>query len=268
MIFNLERSMRIPDKSFWEDFWAANTSANPTSTKKIRLKYFFQYLPTAEEGNPVTFLEIGCYPGKYLHYFAKHLGYQVEGLDFLPEAQEIPQQLAAEGQEVQVHIADFFTFNPGKQYDVVGSFGFVEHFPQWEEVLDRHLALLKPGGTLMITFPWMRYGLYYLRRFLNPANLEGHFLEVMDPSLWRSGLEARNCEVIYCNHYRTFGIFTLGYAGNRAGRLLRQTIYVSLKGIQRMLVWLRINIPNKYLSPFVVIVARKPLIKTVEQEKR
>jgi len=256
--------MRIPDKSFWEDFWAANPAAKPTSIEKIRLADFFQYLPTAANGKPVTFLELGCYPGRYLYYFAKHLGYQVEGVDFLPEAAEIPPRLAEEGVEVRVHVADFFTYNPENQYDVVGSFGLVEHFPQWEEVLDRHLAMLKPGGTLVLNFPYMHYAQYYLRLLLNPANLEGHFLEVMDPLLWRSGLEARNCEVIYCNYYRTFGVFSGGIAGNGAARFLRQTLYVLLKGIQKAFIWLRINIPNRYFSPFVVIVAKKPPIKTVD----
>ncbi len=197
--------MPAPLTSYWEKAWDRSMAPENYITQNSPfLPFLSQYLPPAGPNRPVDFLEIGCYPGRYLYLFAKNFGYRVSGVDFVPQTKEIPAWLAALGVEAGVTCTDFLAFQPPQPYDVVASFGFIEHFPHWEEVLDRHVALLKPGGTLLIECPNFRYGQYWLRWFLNPQFIEGHYLDAMDLPKWHKALEERGLEILYCNYFQTF----------------------------------------------------------------
>jgi SAM-dependent methyltransferase len=217
--------------------------------------FFERFLPRAPNGETLDFLEIGSFPGRFLYYFAREFGYRVFGVDFVPQAAAMPGWLAELGVPAQVVVEDFFRFRPGRRYDVVASFGFVEHFPNWQEVLDRHLELLNSGGTLIIEFPNFRHGQYWLRRLLNPALLDGHCLEVMKPDLWAQALRQRRLEVLYAGYYQTFRFW-----GRPAGRGLikvgRKVLMEMVRFAQRVVLFLAPNFPNRLFSPYVFIVAR------------
>ena len=243
----------------WERLWE-----DPRSPRRyLTLPHGFEpilekYLPRSTADHQLDFLEIGCFPGRFLHYFAKEFGYRVTGVDFVAETGEIGGWLAELGVKAQVVVADFFQFQPARTYDVVASFGFVEHFPNWEEVLDRHLALLGPGGTLVIEFPNFRYGQYWLRRFLQPNVLEGHCLEVMDPGMWARAMEARGLEIIFQGYYQTFRLWG-GLYGRGAALIMRKVVMEPLRFAQRMIKKFHLDYPNRYFSPYGCIIARRPL---------
>ncbi len=246
------------DLAFWQEAWGPSEKAQkylklPTGFEPI----FHQYLNRAHPGRPVEFLEIGCFPGRFLYYFATEFGFRVSGVDFVPEAAAIPDWLAEMQVEARVMVEDFFRFLPDQSYDVVASFGFVEHFADWEEVLDRHLALLNPGGTVLIEMPNFRYGQYWLRRILNPALLDGHCLEVMNPGKWARALTVRGLEILYCGYYQTFR-FWGSLAGRGLVRLFRKVLMEPIRFAQRMIKLLDLDYPNRYFSPYIFIIARLP----------
>ncbi|MEW6659496.1 MAG: methyltransferase domain-containing protein [Thermodesulfobacteriota bacterium] len=248
------------DQTDWEKLWE-----DPRSPRRyLTLPHGFEpilekYLPRSPAGRALEFLEIGCYPGRFLYYFAKEFGYRVAGVDFVAETAEITAWLAELGVEAQVVAGDFFHFQPQRTYDVVASFGFVEHFPNWEDVLDRHLALLGPGGTLVIEFPNFRYGQYWLRRFLQPEVLEGHCLEVMDPGMWARALEDRGLEIIYRGYYQTFRLWG-SLSGRGVARVMRKVAMEPLRFVQRIIKKFHLDYPNRYFSPYCCIIARRPLL--------
>ena len=250
--------MTVPrNASGWSQAWANSGPPQEYITRPSEFFPFFaRYLPRADSGPPVDFLELGCYPGRFLYLFAKEFGYSVHGVDFMPEAAAIPGWLADLGVAAEVFVEDLFTFQPGRTYDVVASFGFVEHFPRWEEVMDRHLALMAPGGYLVIEFPNFRRGQYYLRRLLKPDFLDGHFLEAMDLDQWRRALESRGLEILYCDYFQTFRIWS-NLAGGALARWGRKLVFKVCKKIAKAIDRLRVNYPNKYFSPFAIIIARR-----------
>ena len=250
--------MAETDRSFWQEAWGPGNSAKkylglPTGFEPI----LHRYLQRAQTGKPVDLLEIGCFPGRFLYFFAKEFGFRVQGVDFVPQAALIPAWLEDLQVEARVAVEDFFQFAPGRGYDVVASFGFVEHFANWEEVLARHLALLNPGGTLIIEMPNFRYGQYWLRRILNPALMDGHVLEVMDPGLWAQALETQGLEILYSGYNQTFR-FWGGLAGRGLVRLLRKIVMEPVRFAQRLVRFLNIDYPNRYFSPYIFIIARRP----------
>jgi SAM-dependent methyltransferase len=246
------------DCAFWEEAWEKSGEAKRYLTLPHGFERAFdQFLPQASDGRRIDFLEIGCFPGRFLNYLARKFGYRVFGVDFVPQAAAIPGWLAELGVEAQVAVEDFFRFQPGRRYDVVASFGFVEHFANWQEVLNKHLELLNPGGILIIEFPNFRYGQYWLRKLLNPALLEGHILQVMKPGLWANALRQEGLEILYAGYYQTFRFW-----GRPAGRGLiktaRKVVMELVRFAQRVVNLLGPNFPNRFFSPYVFIVARRP----------
>jgi 2-polyprenyl-3-methyl-5-hydroxy-6-metoxy-1,4-benzoquinol methylase len=129
------------------------------------------------------YIEIGCAPGKLLAWVASVLKAEVTGLDYSePGIAKCRMLFEAMGLKVNLHHDDFFNHHllPAS-FDVVCSFGVIEHFDDARPVVRRHLDLVKPGGVALVTIP--NYGGLYgsLQRWFDGPNLACHNLEIMKP---------------------------------------------------------------------------------------
>jgi SAM-dependent methyltransferase len=129
------------------------------------------------------YLEIGCAPGKLLAWVAAKLGAEASGLDYAPNGIHQCQRLFdASGLNIPLYREDLFSNTlPAASFDVVASFGFIEHFDDPAPAVEQHLRLVKPGGLALITIP--NYGGVYgsLQGRLNPENLAAHNVGIMKP---------------------------------------------------------------------------------------
>jgi 2-polyprenyl-3-methyl-5-hydroxy-6-metoxy-1,4-benzoquinol methylase len=129
------------------------------------------------------YLEIGCSPGKMLAWTASALKAEVTGLDYSePGITECRSLFDALGLKVDLYHDDLFDHQlPPSSFDVVTSFGLIEHFDDARPVVQRHLDLVKPGGVALIAIP--NYGGIYglLQRWCDAPNLALHNLEIMNP---------------------------------------------------------------------------------------
>ena len=132
---------------------------------------FARYLPRGG-----TCFEVGCYPGMFLAYLGLEHEFTVSGIDATPQVTDrLVRHLEKLGVRVgTLHHGNVFTFVSPERYDVVCSFGFIEHFAHVDNVIGRHVALLKPGGTLVLTCPNFRGLQYVLHRLLDSENLARH----------------------------------------------------------------------------------------------
>jgi len=150
-----------------------NTLTDPQYWK-AQTSNFRPHVVTAHEFDPVlrrllpsgtdlTCVEVGAYPGDFLCYLARTFGYQATAIEFRDDADNIRRLF--EYNEVpgpQIINADFLQLK-GLQFDVVSSIGFVEHFIDYEHVIDLHVEMLKPGGYLALAVPHL-WGLQGLLR--------------------------------------------------------------------------------------------------------
>ena len=79
----------------------------------------------------------------------------------------------------RIQTGDFFQTKPDRQFDVVMSFGFIEHFSEVDAVVNQHLQWLKPGGVLILGVPNFRGIYYFLQKLLDKNILDKHNLDVM-----------------------------------------------------------------------------------------
>lgn len=197
-------------------------------------------------------LELGCFPGRYLAVLGA-LGYEVNGLDLTPRLAELPPWFARLGQRVGTFTrADVFMHPFPRRFEVVCSFGLIEHFGDWPGLLRRHADLVAPGGWLAVSTPNFRGGLQQaLHRWLDAANLAEHNLAAMSPAAWAAVVQPLGFEIMHCGWLGPFD-FWVGAAPRRWPQR------VALQAIHHLAPALRL-LPDNVGSyaPYCALVARR-----------
>jgi len=127
----------------------------------------------------IRLLEVGCADSYWLPYFAKRYAAQVYGLDYsFIGCQQANEQLARRAVEGSLICGDFFEFStpPREHFDVVISFGFIEHFPDPSVILQRMHGMLRPGGVNVAIVPNFTTIFGWLQRAINRRVYEGHVI--------------------------------------------------------------------------------------------
>ncbi len=107
-------------------------------------------------GGDKKLLELGCGGSAFLPYFSREFGLQVDGMDYSERGCELARLMCqVNGVNTQIVCSDFFHAPPEMlgAYDVVASFGVVEHFTDTEKTLAQFAKFLRPGGLMITTVP-------------------------------------------------------------------------------------------------------------------
>ncbi len=243
-------SNNLTDQSYWDEEYTYATLASAPRNHPIT-----QLIHQHFTGKSGSVFEVGCFPGSFLYVFGD-LGYELHGIDGTPRVAEMPAFIQAQGYALgTISQGDFFTEQPKKShYDVVCSFGFIEHFNDFESVIAQHIEYAAPQGSLMITTP--NFAGWYQRlahTLTDSDNLKRHNLESMQPERWRAVCEKAGLIVV-----------TAGYAGKfdfwvePAQRSLWQKILFYVFAALGKLLKRLIFFDSKAFSPFCVLIAKKP----------
>jgi len=200
-----------------------------------------------------TCIEVGCFPGGILSCFGE-LGYELHGIDLTPRIeQELPAWLNSKGYSVGNFLRkDFTLFNPKTEYDIVASFGFIEHFSDWQAILVKHASLVRKGGVLVIEAPNFRGPVQRLLHFLfDKKNYERHNINSMKPHEWGKTTKNLGFEIVFSGYFGNFLFWADDDNQNWGQKLIINLIQSATKRILKKL-------PNsKYYSPFCGLICRK-----------
>jgi SAM-dependent methyltransferase len=103
---------------------------------------------------PGRVLEVGCLDGRYLERLRER-GWSVAGIDIVPQ----------EARHIVRHDASR-PFPFAREFDLVIAAEVIEHVVETEAFLAHCAAVLKPGGTLILTTPNLLFGVNRLRMLL------------------------------------------------------------------------------------------------------
>jgi SAM-dependent methyltransferase len=176
-----ERSAKS-SKPMWDAMHAGADSA-PAYPRPERFRGNFdlvdRFVRNIPKGDGRRLLEMGCGGSRWLPWFAREMGYAVEGVDYsLRGCRNATSGLEAAGVAGMIHCRDFLELGPEFEgrYNVVSSFGVVEHFEDPASVLRSFASCLRSDG-LMLTFVPNMAGLYgSLIKYFDPALFETHLL--------------------------------------------------------------------------------------------
>ncbi len=216
---------------------------------------FKKHLP---RGDSFRFIELGCSPGGWMHYFAKNFLYRVSGIDYTKDGVTVARKnLKILNIDAVVIEDDVFSYNPTEKFDIVFSAGLIEHFSggKLQELVDKHIELCKNGGYVVLTIPNLSGINKILQKIASEDVFEIHNTDIMNLQFFKNIVSSQSnlVEDIFIGYAGKidFGLFN--------GKLFYLRIGYILQFFFNFLVLkLKIDIPEcKYVSPYIVAIFKK-----------
>ena len=196
----------ISDKAgeeYWSKVWSGMQLAPPVNVHDRNINNypyrilhpFYKRVFSGLNTSSMHLLEVGCGNSSYMTYLGKEFGFAVSGLDYSEIGCEQTRQiLKRDGVDGTVILGD--AFNPPSEllghFDVVCSYGVVEHFEDTSETLKAFSLFLKPGGILITSVPNMAGVTGYLQKVMNRPVYDIHVpmdKEFLDAAIAKAGLK-------------------------------------------------------------------------------
>jgi SAM-dependent methyltransferase len=237
----------------WNNAWDKVKHFDIASRDNIIRVWLEKYFIVLENEKK-SVLEIGCFPGGYLAVFGE-LGYELNGIDlYLRVNTELPLWLGSKNYKIGGFCqSDFFKYRENRKFDVVCSFGFIEHFTDFEDVLIKHSSLVKDGGYIVITSPNYRgFVQRILHLTLNTTVYKAYNIPSMNPFAWKNIVEKLGYEAIFCGGFGNFSFWTECEHRNFMQKILSRLI------MKASVVLNLTKLPNsRFYSPYYGLIAKK-----------
>jgi len=242
----------LTDRTFWQAFWESRKGL----IFKIKPNYVFGDILgklIAEKGIKNA-VELGGFPGYYAIYLKKYQHLQTSLLDYFIHPGLVNQLLEVNDLkpgDINIIEADLFTYQPAEKFDMVLSFGLIEHFNDTKFIINEHLKFLKPGGTLFITLPNFKSVNGWVQRNFDKENYDKHNINSMDITLLKDSCKALGLKDIEAYYHGRFTVW-LENKSEQTGwaKSIVKAIWVAGKAFTRI-----VPIESKALSPYIVVKA-------------
>lgn len=211
-----------------------------------------------------TVLEVGCADSTILTYVAAELGYRITGIDYSPiGCEKFRHQL--ERMNLSAHVECCDAFNPPPTlrgaYDVVISFGLVEHFADTISIASALAELVRPGGHILTFVPSMQ-GLVDAAQWLAGPKIYGAH-EALSPEALATAHRAASLRILEADYIRPmgFGVVNFYQPAPRALFAMRRLMVRALARLS-WITWLidekTTRLPKTaLLSPFSYCIAER-----------
>jgi SAM-dependent methyltransferase len=204
-----------------------------------------------------TCIELGGFPGKFSIFFKKYCGLNPTLLDFHFDKKIMKELIEFNGlqeKDIKCIKADLLTYESSERYDMVCSFGLIEHFIDLKQIIGSHLEFLKPGGIILIVLPNFRGINGLVQKFFDPQNLAIHNLKTMDLFLLKTTLAELNMTEIEVSYDASTQVWledleNKGIILNILIRVINRLMNIGGK---------MFGMQNRLLSTSIMVLARSP----------
>jgi SAM-dependent methyltransferase len=262
-------------KQYWDSSWQAEArlpeAFDPTVSGLRGLfrrqfhAFFVEHLrDIAPPGS--SLIEVGCGRSQLLPYFSSRFGLRVSGLDYseigCEKARRILQRERISG---EIFCGDLWTFDafPAPGFDVVFSFGLVEHFEDTAGVIRGLARFVRPGGAVLTLIPNMLGSVGALQRALSREIYDIHVplsAAVLARAHAEAGLSVQTSGYLLPAHFGVCNPGTRFHHGVSARA--RDLAYRAAIAASTVLLWVHervVPLPvNERMSPYAFAVATKP----------
>jgi SAM-dependent methyltransferase len=244
----------LTDRQFWVDYWESKTNLSVN----IPQNYLFsKELSTIIKGRSVkSAIELGGFPGYYAVFLKKYFKLDVTLLDYFVHEPVTNELLRANGltsDDIHIVETDLFNYTPEKQYDLVLSCGLIEHFNDTADIIKRHIAFIKPGGTLFITLPNFHALNGWFQKNYDKENYDKHNIACMDPVLLANICKSEGLQVVQSRFFGRFSLWLENEKEKAFGvRILKKALWIGGKVLTKL-----VPFDSKVLSPYIILEARK-----------
>jgi 2-polyprenyl-3-methyl-5-hydroxy-6-metoxy-1,4-benzoquinol methylase len=282
-----EKMARLSGKTFWNSEYSKSRGEDGCQSRArksnsyigdlldkagVHRKSYSKYLVnnlfglyfTKPSGSKV--LEIGSAPGDNLIYFKNTFGYEPYGIDYSESGVEINRTKFVEHgiPSDRVIFSDFFDSTFQSRYkgyfDIVTSFGFIEHFSNPKDIVEMHIDLLKRTGILFVEIPNFSYINYLLLKTLKKNLLKCHNLLIMNKDTFSSLFRNDSLQMLFCDYVGTLNLFMFHDTSDGLKSFITDKILGNFQVILNVLfasILKHKGMENKFTSPYLVAVCEK-----------
>lgn len=256
----------------WDNYpvpnvWDVDSKRLPNHVEREFFLWIAGTLESLGKTSPdVHLVEVGCARSQALPVLAKRLGVSVAGIDYSPNGcEQTRTMMKREGVSGEIYCSDIFAVPDTLQgrFDVVVSFGLIEHFSNTNEIVSALAGLLKPGGVIFTNIPNMRGTPGFLQRVLNREIYDIHV--PLTPSQIRIAHEAAGLRVMEAAYFlsNNYGVLNHGDPNRRDLGWWTKKIALAILARVSMVVWLFERRLGKFptsqaFSPYVNCIAMRP----------
>jgi SAM-dependent methyltransferase len=244
----------LTDRDFWVKYWESKTDLSVV----IPENYLFhrQLADIVKRDQVQTAIELGGFPGYYAVFLKRYLKLDVTLLDYFvhpPITEELLQTNGLAKDDIHIIETDLFKYEPAKQYDLVLSCGLIEHFNDTADIINRHIAFVKPGGTLFITLPNFKALNGWFQKNFDKENYDKHNIDCMNPALLAKICEDSGLQVLQSRYFGRFSLWLENEKQKSIGvRILKKSMWLAGKLFTKAFAF-----DSKQLSPYIILEAKK-----------
>lgn len=256
-------------KQYWDKAWGTydipkevnpRHGGLPNYVNRRFHEYFCQiFSNTNTQGKNV--LEIGCARSVWLPYFAKEFGFNIYGIDYSEiGCQQAMQILSNEEVKGEIVCADFFSPPESmlKAFDVVVSFGVLEHFKDTTACISAFSRFLKPAGLLITNIPNLCGLNGLIQKMINRSIYDIHI--PLDKISFVRFHQINGLRIISCDYFLFVNLGVLNIE-NLKGSLFYKGA-AQLRSLINKVAWvceraIPMLKPNRWSSPYINCVAVK-----------
>ena len=242
----------LTDRGFWKSFWESRKNL----IFYIKPDYVFGDILAGliKQKGIKNAIELGGFPGYYSIYLKKYLGLDTTLFDYYIHEGLIKELLAKNGlkeDDINIIESDLFTYTPEEKYDLVTSFGLIEHFSDTASIIKTHLQFLKPGGTLFITLPNFTGVNGWVQKSFDKENYDKHYINCMNPAFLAETCRQLGLKEVESYYHGKFTVWLENKSEQSAiAKSIVKAIWVTGKVFTKI-----IPIESKALSPYIVVKA-------------
>ena len=245
---------KLTTKQYWESYYNKDHADKEHINSVCSYYDVFWNMLIDENSSEKSIIEIGGFPGRYLAYLALKYDLQPTCLDYNSDTSQIDATFKImKVKNYHILQRDFTKYVPENQYDYLISNGFIEHFKNFDEILDLHTQYLKPEGKMLIMIPNMKGYIRFYKYLVDYKNLKVHNIRCMSLDVFKQFAKRNNLRIIYLDYHGGFP-----YNVHQKLDIIRKFIYKGHWFIFKK--WLNkklIKKPSPYFSSSIIAIFEK-----------
>jgi len=249
-------TIKLSTRQDWMDHWKKHALVRLIPETFIYSDLIKRAVSAA--GGSGKSLELGGFPGSFSVYLKKYCAMDVALLDYVVDHNIVAELFKVNGLgsgDIKIIEADVFALESQENYDLVCSFGFIEHFTDLKQVLRAHLKFMRPGGILLMTLPNFRGVNGWIQKIFDPKTLAIHNLKIMNLELLGHALSTLGLQDLRVEYYPSTSIWLEGLSSrNFIIRLIIRVVNKSISLLAKVF-----GRKSRWFSDAIFVLAKKPL---------